>query len=89
MIFRSMKPRTEKLPTFKDEQLNMLKMPVFAILGGQDVTMDSGRIRNRFEQYIQHAEVLLYQDGHHYVGDQSAVIADFLRRTCRGGEMND
>lgn len=76
--FKSMVPRTE-LPTFTDEQLARLTMPVFVLLGGRDVTMDSNRIKQRFEQHVQNVEILLEPNAGHYLGDQSVPIAQFLR----------
>lgn len=80
MIFQSMVPRTESLPPFTDAQLGRLAMPVLVLLGGRDVTMDSQRIKRRFERYVRQAEVLLYPDARHYLGDQSAAITQFLQR---------
>jgi pimeloyl-ACP methyl ester carboxylesterase len=84
LVFKGMTPRAEHLPAFTDEQLNRLKMAVFVLLGGQDVTMDSGLIKQRFEQHVQHAEILLLPDARHYLGDQSIAIAQFLHRAYLG-----
>lgn len=78
LIFRSMVPRTE-LPSFTDAQLAGLPMPVLILLGGRDVTMDSGVIKRRFEQNVAQAEVVLYPDARHYLGDQSPAMVQFLR----------
>lgn len=88
LIFTNMTPRTENLPSFTDTQLSRLRMPILVLLGGRDVTMDSSRIKQRFEQYAQLPEVLLYPNARHYLGDQSAVIADFLRRTLQEGDID-
>ena len=80
LIFKNMVPRTENLPSFTDEQLKRLTMPVFVLLGGRDVTMDSRLIKKRFEQHVQAVEVLVYSDAGHYLGDQSEPIAQFLCR---------
>lgn len=82
LIFKSMVPRTENLPPFTDEQLSRLTMPVLVLLGGRDVTMDSSRIKHRFEEYVRHAEILVYPNARHYLGDQSAAIAQFLFETA-------
>lgn len=87
LTFKSMVPRTENLPSFTDEQFNRLLMPVFVLLGGRDVTMDARLIKQRFEQHVQHAEVLLDPNARHYLGDQSLPIAQFLRRVY-AGEIN-
>jgi alpha-beta hydrolase superfamily lysophospholipase len=80
VTFSSMVPRSESLPSFTNEQLSGLKMPVLVLLGGKDVTMDSEAIKRRFEQHVPRAEVVLYPEARHYLGDQSKPIADFLRR---------
>jgi pimeloyl-ACP methyl ester carboxylesterase len=86
LIFRSMVPRTT-LPSFTDTQLAGLPMPVLVLLGGRDVTMDSGAIKQRFEQHVPQAEVVLYPDARHYLGDQARAITQFLRRVLVG-EVN-
>jgi pimeloyl-ACP methyl ester carboxylesterase len=85
LIFKSMAPRTENLPSFTDEQLKGLVMPVFVLLGGRDVTMNSSLIKQRFAQHVPDAEILLYPDARHYLGDQSMAIAQFLRRAFHQG----
>ncbi len=80
LTFKSMTPRTESLPEVTDQQLDQLKLPVLVLLGGQDVTMDSRLIKQRFERHVPQAEILLFEDAAHYLGDQSTTIAQFLRR---------
>jgi pimeloyl-ACP methyl ester carboxylesterase len=84
LIFKSMAPRTEKLPSFTDKQLERLRMPVFVLLGGRDVTMDARLIKQRFEEHVAHAEIQLDPNGRHYLGDQSVGMARFLRRVYAG-----
>ncbi len=79
LVFRSMVPRTEQ-PSFTDAQLAGLAMPLLVLLGGRDVTMDAEAIKRRFEQHVPQAEVVIYPDARHYLGDQSPVIGQFLRR---------
>jgi hypothetical protein len=59
-------------------------MPVFVLLGGHDVTMDSNCIKQRFEQHSQQTEILLFPEARHYLGDQSTAIAQFLQRAYAG-----
>lgn len=82
LTFQNMAPRTMSLPAFTDEQLKRLRMPVFVLLGGRDVTMDARRIKGRFEQCVPQAEVLLDPEASHYLGGRSAVVAPFLRRAA-------
>ena len=83
-IFRNMKPRTESAPPVTDEQLAQLSVPVLVLVGAKDVTMDSVLIKRRFEQQVRGAEVLLFPNARHYLGDQSHTISEFLRRVHRG-----
>lgn len=80
LIFQHMVPRTDRMPPVSDAQLGQLAMPVLLLLGGRDVTLDSARARRRFERHALRAEVVLYPQLAHYLGDQSVVIARFLRR---------
>jgi pimeloyl-ACP methyl ester carboxylesterase len=83
-IFKGMKPRTESAPSVTDEQLAQLSVPALVLVGAKDVTMDSVLIKRRFEQHAQDAEVLLFPNARHYLGDQSHTISEFLRRVHRG-----
>lgn len=85
-ILKEMKPRTESFATFSDEQLGRLTMPVLVLLGGRDVTMDSGQIERRFKAQAPNAEVVVYPEARHYLGDQSVPIAGFLRRCLHAGK---
>jgi pimeloyl-ACP methyl ester carboxylesterase len=78
-IFKGMRPRKEGPPTHTDEQFSRLSMPVLVLLGGRDVTINPSLIKHRFEQHVSNAEVLMFQDARHYLGDQSDAIARFLR----------
>lgn len=82
-IFQGMKPRTAGAPAVTDEQLSQLSMPVLALVGALDVTMDAARIKQRVERHVRGAEVRLLPDTRHYLGDQSHAIAVFLRKSVR------
>lgn len=83
-IFNGMRPRTEGAPAVTDEQLAQLAVPVLVLLGADDVTMDSARIKLRIERHVPTAEVVVFPDTRHYLGDQSATIAAFLRNVHDG-----
>ncbi|MEQ9452395.1 MAG: alpha/beta hydrolase [Pseudomonadales bacterium] len=76
-IFEGMKPR-DGLKRFSDTELKNLKMPVLVLLGSEDVTMDSSKIRDRFEELIPHAEIRIYEGKRHFLGNQSDVISAFI-----------
>jgi pimeloyl-ACP methyl ester carboxylesterase len=86
-IFGGMRPRTEKLPRFTDEQLANLEMPVLALLGENDVTMDSQLIKERVERNITNSTVAVVHNMRHFLGDQTASIGDFLARNLRDREL--
>jgi pimeloyl-ACP methyl ester carboxylesterase len=77
LIFRNFRVRTEKLPIFRDEELQRLTMPVMAILGGRDVIVDSPAIRKRLEANVP-AEIVWLADADHFLRGQTKAICDFL-----------
>ena len=79
LIFRHFRPRTERLPVFGDIALKRLTMPVFVIIGGRDVMLDSLDTRRRLERDVPHAEIRYLPDAYHYIPGQTAAIFDFLR----------
>jgi pimeloyl-ACP methyl ester carboxylesterase len=79
LIFRSMRPRTEKFPIFGDAELSHLRAPMMVLLGEMDVTMDSTAIRDRVQLVLPNAEIRLVPGAGHYLGEQSASILEFLR----------
>jgi len=79
LIHRHFKPRREKLPTFDDDTLRRLTMPVLAIVGGRDTFLDSYDTRRRLEHAAPHATVNLLPDAGHGLPRQTAAVLDFLR----------
>jgi pimeloyl-ACP methyl ester carboxylesterase len=85
LIFKSMRPRIEKLPIFADGDLRNLRIPIMVLLGEVDVTMDSAAIRDRIQRVLPDAAIHLISGAGHYLGDQSALIHEFLRSRCCSG----
>jgi len=81
LISRHWRPRTEKHPIFSDESLQRLKMPVLAILGGQDLILDSTETRSRLEGAVPHCEIRFYPELGHAISGQAAAILEFLLRS--------
>lgn len=77
-IFKGMRPRTEALPTFSDEQLTNLEMPVLVLLGENDITMDSQAIRRRIKENVMNPTVRVVPRMRHFLGNQSESIRNFL-----------
>jgi pimeloyl-ACP methyl ester carboxylesterase len=80
LIFEHFRPRVVKVPVFSDEALQRLTMPVLAIVGGNDVFLDSADTKRRLQRVVPHAEVRYLPEAGHVLRDQSAVILEFLRR---------
>jgi len=78
LIFEHARPRTEPLPVFSDEALRRLKMPVFAIVGGKDVLLDSAHTKTRLEANVAGAQVRYLPEEYHAIRGQTASILEFL-----------
>ena len=79
IVFKNMKPRTKSFPTFSDESLRKLAMPVMAILGGKDVFIDSKRVKARLESNVPNIRIDYLPDARHAITNQSQSILSFLR----------
>jgi len=80
MIAANVKPRTEPLPIFSDQQLAMISCPVLLLIGGQDIVLYPEEIRDRLKRNLRHYDEVYIADAGHYLGDQSAAIDRFLAR---------
>lgn len=81
LIHENFRPRMVKFPLFSDEALRRLTMPVMAILGGQDVLLDSAETKRRLEQNVPQADVRYYPEAGHFIRGQTAAILEFLLTT--------
>lgn len=78
LVFRHMRQRTGSFPTFSDDSLRKLTMPVMAILGGRDVFIDSRRVKRRLEKTLPNARLLFLPEARHSIVGQTQPILDFL-----------
>jgi pimeloyl-ACP methyl ester carboxylesterase len=78
LIHKNLRPRMVKLPVFSDEALQRLTMPVMAILGGQDVLLDSAETKRRLEHHVPHVEVRYHPEAGHFIPRQTTPILEFL-----------
>ena len=78
LIFKNLRPRTEKMPMIEDAALRRLDMPVLAILGAKDVMLDSVQARRRLQAGAPMASIEWLPDKGHNLGDQSQRISVFL-----------
>ncbi|MFB9906978.1 alpha/beta fold hydrolase [Allokutzneria oryzae] len=80
LIFKHFKPRTG-LPTFDDDALRRLSMPVFVMVGAKDPMMDSATTARRFRESVPHAMVQVLPEAGH---DLSHQIPEVLGFTASG-----
>ena len=74
--------RMTPLPTFSDEQLRTLRIPLLAIVGGRDALLDSDETRHRLETLVPSARVAYLAAAGHGLIDTTDLVVEFLR-TCR------
>lgn len=80
LIHREFRTRMVKLPTFSDQMLQRLRMPVLAIVGGRDVLLDSAGTKRRLERNVPHAEIVFLPESGHVIQGQTATVMEFLNR---------
>jgi len=79
IINKNCRPRMEKLPLFSDEYLKRLTMPVFAILGGKDVLVNSDVTKRRLERLLPDVEIDYRPDSRHVIHNRAVPILAFLK----------
>ena len=84
LLHKSARPRTEKLPVFRDAALRALTMPVLAIVGANDALLDSADTRRRVEGLLDNGEVRYIEGAGHLILGQGAAIAEFLNGSAIG-----
>lgn len=80
LINRHFLPRTESLPSHTDADLRRLAMPVFAVIGGKDIFLDSLDTKARLEANLQNVEIDFRPEGLHFIPDRTQVMLNFLMR---------
>ena len=78
LIARHFRPRTERVPTFSDDALRQLAVPVMAVMGGRDAMLDSHATQCRLTATVPHATVHLLPQAGHLLPDQTQTILQFL-----------
>ena len=79
LIARHFRPRTESIPTFSDETLRSLTVPLMAVVGGKDAMIDSYETERRLTATVPHATVHLLPESGHLLPDQTETVLRFLR----------
>jgi pimeloyl-ACP methyl ester carboxylesterase len=77
-IGRSIRLRLGTIPRLSDADLQALKMPILAIMGGQDVLIDSDDTRRRLREFVPHAQINFLPEARHFIPGQSEPILRFL-----------
>jgi pimeloyl-ACP methyl ester carboxylesterase len=80
LIHENFRGRMVKMPVFSDDALQRLSMPVMAILGGNDVLLNSAASKRRLERNVPHAEIRYFPEAGHFIPGQTAAILEFLRK---------
>lgn len=78
LINRHFRHRMVKFPSFSNDALRRLDMPVLAIVGGRDVLLDSAQTRDRLERHAPHAEVVYLPEAGHLILGQGPKVLAFL-----------
>lgn len=78
LTFANFRPRTEVLPPFTDAELSRLTMPLLAILGANDVVIDSNGTRERLTANAPKAQVVWLPDAGHLLIGHASTVDSFL-----------
>jgi pimeloyl-ACP methyl ester carboxylesterase len=78
LVFRSFRPRMEKLPIKTDQELASLTMPVQVILGGNDQLIRSSETRDRLQRHVRDLHLTYLEHEGHILPRQTIAIAEFL-----------
>jgi pimeloyl-ACP methyl ester carboxylesterase len=70
--------RTRPIPTFSDQMLRTVKVPVMAIVGANDVIFDSNETRRRLEACIPQVQVKYLPEAGHGLVDSTSPVLEFL-----------
>ncbi|MFD7661887.1 alpha/beta fold hydrolase [Streptomyces sp. NPDC059788] len=79
LTFTQFKPRTERLPSFSDDALRGLDLPVLVIAGTDDAFFDSAGTVRRARACIPDATVRLLPGVGHALFGQTEAVLEFLR----------
>lgn len=81
LIHRNFRPRMQKIPTFSDEALSKLQMPILAIVGEKDALIDQAETRARLQKASKLAEVRYLDGVGHLILGQTAAVSEFVERS--------
>jgi pimeloyl-ACP methyl ester carboxylesterase len=70
--------RTKPIPTFSDQMLRTVTMPVLALVGGKDAVLDSAETKRRLETCVPHVQVEYLSEAGHGLVDPTSSALEFL-----------
>jgi len=70
--------RTRPIPTFSDQMLRTVTMPVMAIVGANDAIFDSDETRRRLEACMPQVQVKYVPQAGHGLVDSTSSVLEFL-----------
>jgi pimeloyl-ACP methyl ester carboxylesterase len=70
--------RTKPIPTFSDQMLRRVTMPVMAIVGGRDAILDSDETKRRLEACVPDVQVKYLSEAGHGLVDSTPSVLEFL-----------
>jgi pimeloyl-ACP methyl ester carboxylesterase len=77
-VFRSFKPRMERVPRVTDAQLARLDMPVQLIVGSDDIMLRSAETRERVERCVPAVRMHYLEGVGHIVPPQTSAVGEFF-----------
>ena len=81
LIGRTIRPRVVKIPRLSDTELARLKAPLWVVVGGRDVLLDSGDTRRRLARWAPQAQVVFLPEARHLILGQAPAILAFLQES--------
>lgn len=76
--FKHFRPRTARMPLFRDSSLSRLKMPVYLLFGDSDQLIPANLSTERLRKSARHAKIELLTDTGHLILNQTDKIMGFL-----------
>lgn len=70
--------RTRPIPTFTDQMLRTVMMPLKVIVGGKDAIFDSDDTKRRLERCVPKAQVEYLPEAGHGLVDPTSSVLEFL-----------
>lgn len=83
LIARHFRYRTERVPTFSDDALRGLDMPILVLVAEKDALLDSYEIRRRLNMEVPQATVHMLPNSGHLLLDPISTVLPFLRGAAR------